>query len=295
VESKSFSFWRDDEGRAMLISLAGGFLIIGVKVGAYLLSGSLAVMADMIESLVHNLAVGFAAYCMWYSRLPADRNHLYGHGKIQFFSAGLEGALICSAALLIWVESFKCWFSGYELLNVSQGIGLVIFAMLFNLALGWYLLKKGQKKNSIILKANGKHVLSDSVTTFCAMLGLIAASVTGLLVLDLLVALAGGVYILFVGLGLLRESFKGLMDEADDEVDRVIRNILKKECDEHGLQYHALRHRSEGNRHWLELHLVFEKNTTLDYAHDMATHLEEVLKDRFENPLTITTHLEPEH
>ncbi|MBD3265056.1 cation diffusion facilitator family transporter [bacterium] len=287
-------FWRDPEGLAMMISLCGGIVIVAVKVTAYVMSHSLALMADMTESLVHNLAVLFAAYCLWYSKHPADERHLYGHGKMQFFSAGLEGALICGAGILIWVESLRNWYSGYELQDVSMGVALAVFAMVFNGALGGYIVWLGKQKKSIILQANGKHVLSDSITTFSALLGMLGANVFDWLLLDLLVALGGALYIFFEGLKLIRESFAGLMDEADEEVDLIVRDVLEKECEEHDCAWHALRHRSEGNRHWLEVHLVFAKDASLQRAHDLATHLENVLRAHFDEPITITTHLEPE-
>lgn len=277
----------------MLASLSGGGLIVICKVWAYFLCGSLAVMADMMESLVHNLAVVFAAYCLWVSHRPADRNHLYGHGKIQFFSSGLEGALICGAAILIWVQSWRNWLIGYEMANVREGLILVAFAMVFNAILGWFLLWRGKQQQSIILKANGLHVLSDSVTTLCALLGVVAVSFTGYLWIDLLIALGGAVYIFYEGIGLVRASFSGLMDEADLKVDQVVRDVLDEECAEHNCTYHALRHRSEGNRHWLELHLVFKTDASLAEAHEMATHLETKLRDQFSEPIMITTHMEP--
>ncbi len=278
----------------MIASLACGGIIVLVKVSAYYVSGSMAVMADMMESLVHNLAVLFAAYSLWYSWLPPDENHLYGHGKIQFFSAGVEGGLVCGAGIVILFNVFKGFFHVHELKDISNGVLLVIIAGFINSVLGGYLVWAGKKYNSLILRANGIHVLSDVVTTGASLIGLIGASMTGLIEIDLIVAGIGGMYILVQGLRLLNSSFRGLMDEADKQVDQVVKEVLQQESKEHDIDYHALRHRSEGNRHWVELHLEFDPTTSLEAAHEKATHIETMIRQAFQEPVSIITHLEPQ-
>jgi|GEM_PF-85103 cation diffusion facilitator family transporter len=293
IQIPPFSFFYRAEGRAILISLVVGGIIVIVKISAYFLSGSMAVMADMLESLVHNLAVLFAAYSLWYSRRPPDENHLYGHGKIQFFSAGVEGGLVCGAGILILANVMYGFVVGYALRDVSGGVALVILAGLINAALGGYLIRAGKRYNSLILRANGIHVLSDVVTTGASLIGLLGAVWTGVIQIDLFVAALGGLYILLEGLKLIHTSFRGLMDEADRNVDQLVRQVLKKESNEHRWDYHALRHRSEGNRHWIELHLELHPDTPLEAAHDQATHLESMIRSVFQEPVVITTHLEP--
>ncbi len=277
----------------MLASLAVGGVIVIVKVSAYFYSGSMAVMADMMESLVHNLAVLFATYSLWYSWQPPDEDHLYGHGKIQFFSSGVEGGLVCGAGVLILVNVIEGLIKDYKLMDVSRGIILVISAGIINSVLGWYLIRTGQKYNSIILKANGAHVLSDVVTTLASLTGMVGARLSGIIWVDAGVATLGAIYILINGLRLLRSSFSGLMDEADRDVDHVVKSVLDNESREHQWDYHELRHRSEGNRHWVELHLVLDRNQSLEEAHEQASHLEEEIRKAFNTPVHITTHLEP--
>ena len=277
----------------MLFSLAVGIIIVAVKVCAYQVSGSMAVMADMMESLVHNLAVLFAAYCLWLSHCPPDRNHLYGHGKVQFLSAAAEGALVSGAGLLIVFNSVRAFYSSYALNDVQSGIVLVIFAAVINTILGWWLLRTGKRENALILIANGKHVLSDVVTTAASLVGMVGAWLTGIILVDVIVAVLGGGYILITGMNLLRKSVAGLMDEADRTADRTLRNVLADESNEHRFAYHALRHRSEGNRHWVEMHLVLDRDMSLEEAHDQASHLETMIRDAFKEPVTVTTHLEP--
>lgn len=286
-------FYRTIEGRAILISLGIGVLIVAIKIGAFLTSGSMALMADMLESLVHNLAVAFAVYCLWLSRLPADDNHLYGHGKSQFLSAAVEGALVSGAGLLILFNSSRAWWIGYDLSDVQLGAGFALLAGVVNGILGGWLVQTGKKRNSIILTANGKHVLSDVITTGAALAGMLAAWMTGWIWIDLLAAAAGGLYILFEGLKLLRQSVGGLLDEANRGVDQKLRRVLDEESDEHAISYHKLRHRSEGDKHWMELHLVMDDDLLLQDAHKLASHLEEVIRQNIVEPVVITTHLEP--
>ncbi len=292
-QTEGFSFARTIEGRAILVSLVIGLIIVIIKTSAYLTSGSMAVMADMLESCVHNLAILFVAYCLWFSHRPADDNHLYGHGKSQFLSAAVEGAFVCGAALLIIINCGKAYWVGYSLLNVSQGAGLSALAGVINAILGAWMIHTGKRQNAIILVAHGKHVMSDVITTAAAMAGLLVAWITNLIYIDLIVALLGGLYIFYEGLKLLRQSIAGLLDEANMEVDRKLRKILKDESIEHLVSYHQLRHRSEGNKHWMELHLVMDDDLALQEAHDLASHIESVIRSSISEPITITTHLEP--
>src|SRR5512135_2164785 len=142
---------------AMNLSLAIGLLMFVMKVGAYLLTGSAAILSDAAESVVHVAAVIFAAYSLRLSYRPADEDHLYGHSKISFFSAGFEGAMIILAALYIIYESIHKWLTGLQLENLGFGTVLIAVASLVNGGLGGYLVWLGRRKNSLILEANGKH------------------------------------------------------------------------------------------------------------------------------------------
>ncbi len=290
---KKFTFCCTIEGQAILVSMVVGIVIVIIKVVAYVLSGSMAIMADMLESLVHNLAVAFAAYCLWLSYHPADDNHLYGHGKSQFLSASVEGSLVCGAGILILFNCVRAWFLGHELLDVGGAAGFALLAGIINAVLGWWLVRTGRRTNALILVANGKHVLSDVITTGAALAGMGIAGLTGLILIDLVVAALGGIYIIVEGFKLLRQSVGGLLDEADMHVDRELRRVLDDESGEHSISYHKLRHRSEGNKHWMELHLVMDDDLPLQKAHDLASHLESEIRENISEPIMITTHLEP--
>jgi cation diffusion facilitator family transporter len=289
-----FSYIGSAEGRAMLLSLAMAVIIIFIKGAAYFLSGSLAIFSDFIESGIQLPVIAFAAYSLSLRHRPPDENHLYGHGKIQFLSAALEGGLVIAAAMLIWYQTGLSVIQGYELDDVRSASGLAILAAGLNGFAGWYLIRTGKRVNSIILIADGNHILSDCVTTGATLIGAVSASLTGWIILDILSAILAGAYILTVGLKLVRQSVGGLLDEADSHVDQIVRKVLREESNEHSWDYHALRHRSEGDKHWVELHLVFKADVSLEEAHDEASHLEDELRQALEQPVTVTTHLEPE-
>lgn len=254
----------------------------------------MAVMSDMMESLVHNLAVLFAFYCLLISKRPPDKNHLYGHGKIQFLSAGVEGGLVFFAGMVILYQAGQSVLNGYELKEVSTGLALMVAAGVINGGLGWYLIHVGRQQNAIIVKANGLHVLSDCYTTIIAIVGVAGAALSGIIYIDSGVAALGGLYIIYEALKMLREAVSGLMDEANASVDETVREILTHEAKRYGWRFHELRHRSEGNRNWIEVHLIFSDQTSLKEAHDHASHVEAKIAEALHDPVIITSHLEPE-
>ncbi|MEX2381840.1 MAG: cation diffusion facilitator family transporter, partial [Opitutales bacterium] len=203
---------------AMNLSLGVGFLMLVIKFGAYLLTGSAAIFADAVETIVHVAAVGFASYSLRLSQKPADVSHPYGHAKIGFFSAGAEGALIVIAALFIIQDAINKWLGGLELENIGIGTGLTAFTVFLNGGLGLYLVWLGKKKNSLILEANGKHVLTDAWTSVGVIIGLILTLLTGWLPWDPIFAMLVAINILVAGFGLIRRSVRGLMDEADPKI-----------------------------------------------------------------------------
>lgn len=277
---------------AMSLSLAIGLLMFVMKVGAYVLTGSAAILSDAAESVVHVAAVCFAAYSLRLSYKPADESHLYGHSKISFFSAGFEGAMIILAALYIIYESIHKWLTGLSLENLGFGVVLTAAAAAINGGLGGYLVWLGRRKKSIILEANGKHVLTDCWTSIAVLVGLGLVMVTKWLPFDPICGLIMAGNILYSGFGLMKSSFAGLMDFADPEVQRKLTETLDRECAAHGLSYHHLRHRNIGDAHCVEVHLLFPDGTSLSDAHRTATGIELVIEQSLEPRAFVTTHLE---
>jgi cation diffusion facilitator family transporter len=277
---------------AMTLSLVIGLLMFAIKVGAYVLTGSAAILSDAAESVVHVAAVTFAFYSLRLSFKPADEQHRYGHAKISFFSAGFEGAMILLAAAYIGYEAIRKLIFGTELHNLGIGTSLTVLAMLINGGLGGYLIVTGRRCRSLILIANGKHVLTDVWTSLGVIAGLGLTLGTGWLAWDPIAALVVAGNIVVSGVGLIRESVRGLMDVADPQIDRQLTQVLKAQTQRHGIQYHDLRHRHLGSTYWVEVHLLFPQSLTIGTAHRIATEIEEVMAAAIEIPAYVTTHLE---
>lgn len=278
---------------AIRLSLVVGIAMLVGKWYAYLITNSAAILSDAAESVVHIVAVAFAAYSMWLTFKPADDSHPYGHGKISFFSAGTEGFLIILAAVFIIYEAVKKLLYGITLENLDTGTYFIFGASVVNLALGGFLVWRGRRTKSLILVANGKHVLTDSWTSFGVVAGLLLVLWTDWLLFDPIIAILVALNILREGGKLIRKSVGGLMDEADHDTEQKVRTILEEETGKRDLRYHELRCRNAGTSIWIEFHLLFPASTLLEAAHHISTDIEKQLHDRLEYAVHITTHLEP--
>jgi cation diffusion facilitator family transporter len=277
---------------AMGLSLAFGVVMLAGKTGAYLVTGSAAILSDAAESVVHLVAVGFAAFSLWLSSKPPDHRFHYGYERISFFSAGFEGAMIVLAALYILVEVVRKWIAGLQLQHVGPGAVAIAAAALLNLGLGLYLVRTGRRSRSLILEANGKHVLTDSWTSFGVVAGLGLVLLTGWKPFDPLCAIAVALNILWSGGNLVRRSIAGLMDYSDPVTGQMLLEKLEALCEELGVRYHGLRFRSTGNRLLVDLHLLFPFDTPVGEAHRLATMIEQRLREVHDLPTEVVTHLE---
>ncbi len=279
---------------AMGLSVAVGLLMLALKAIAWSYTGSTAILSDLGESVAHLIAVGFASYSLWLTLRPADSNHLYGHSKISFFSAGFEGAMISLAAFYILYESVQAAIQGPEIANLTVGLALTTTGALINGALGWYLVSTGRKRASIILEANGHHVLTDCWTSLGVLLALALVLLTGWTYWDPIFAIAVSLNILITGIRLMHRSVGGLMDAADPEVNRTIEALVAAETSRHGISHHNLRHRNIGDAHLVEVHLTFPDDARLRDAHRVATEIEDALEKSIRPAAHVTTHLECE-
>lgn len=279
--------------RAMRLSLVIGVLMLAGKWYAYVLTNSAAILSDAAESVVHVVAVAFAAFSLWLAFRPADSRHRYGHDKVSFFSAGVEGLLIVLAAVVILYEAIRRWIEGLELRNLGVGAAWVAAAAIVNLALGLYLVSQGKRHRSRILVANGKHVLTDSWTSLGVIVGVLLVLWTGWLPFDPILAILVAINILWSGGKLVRESVGGLMDESDPEVHDAVVEVLRRETAARGLEWHELRHRNSGIGMWIDFHLLFPATTSIERAHRQATEIEAAIHAAVPGPVHVTTHLEP--
>jgi len=283
---------RRDARFAMRLSLVVGVLMLVAKLAAYLLTGSSAIFSDTAESVVHVVAVSFAAFSLWLSTRPAVPEFHYGYERITFFSAGFEGAMIVLAAGSIVVTTAQKWRHGLTFDHLGSGVMLILAAGVVNAFLGWYLVRMGKRSHSLILEADGKHVLTDSWTSFGVVVGLGLVMVSGWKPFDPLVAFAVAANILWSGGRLMWQSIKGLLDYSDPKIGHQIRNQLDVICEELGLCYHGVRFRTTGYRQIIEVHLLFPHTMAVGEAHRKATQLEERLTIDLEVPAEVTTHLE---
>jgi cation diffusion facilitator family transporter len=277
---------------AMRMSLAVGVLMLLGKTVAYYVTGSAAILSDFAESVVHVIAVAFAAFSLHLSTKPARPKFLYGYERITFFSAGFEGAMIIVAAIWILIEAIEKWIMGLPLVHLGSGALLLLGAGLLNAWLGWYLLRVGKRSHSLILEADGKHVLTDCFTSFGVVGGLGLVMLTGWKPFDPLVAIAVAINILWSGGRLAWRSAVGLLDYSDPETGKQIREKLDAICDELGVHYHGVRYRTTGYRQLIEVHLLFPHATAVGEAHRVATVLEERLPAELGKPAEVITHLE---
>lgn len=294
IENKELTSIRIQK-RAMNISLFIGVLMLGIKWTAYALTGSIVIFSDAIETIVHIAAVGFAWYSLRLSILPPDDDHHFGHGKVSFFSAGLEGALIIVAAIIIITTAIDMIIKGVTLQSISTGAILTASAGAINAALGFYLVHVGKRERSLIVEANGRHIITDAWTSVGAIIGIVAAGVSGWYILDPIFALLFGANIIMAGGKLLRASVNGLMDRTNHALEEAARVILEKYCSEHNVSYHRLRLRETGQRIYADFHLEFPDGTPIEIAHSIATTLENEIRMAMPGEAEIMSHLESEH
>ena len=277
---------------AMRLSLAFGALMLAGKVTAYVVTGSAAILSDASESVVHLVAVGFAWFSLWLSLKPANPRYLYGFERISFFSAGFEGAMIVVAALFIIYATVRKCIEGLGVTHAGAGTLFTLSSAVINAALGWYLVRMGKRTQSLILEADGKHVLTDSWTSAGVVAGLALVMWTDWKPWDAICAFVVAANILWSGSSLIWRSIAGLLDTADPRTGNLLRRKLDVLCGELGVQYHGVRFRSTGHRLLVEVHLLFPGSETVAEAHRLATLLEERLPETLGQPAEVITHLE---
>jgi len=256
--------------RAGLISLTVALLMLAAKYQAYRMTGSTAVLSDALESIVNVVAAVFALGGLVFAGRPADRNHPYGHGKIEFFSAAFEGGLIAFASVVIVYEVVLILLAGAAVRQISAGVVIVLVTGLVNLVLGWYLVRTGRRYNSLTLVADGKHVIADFWTSAGVVVGLLLVQLTGLAWLDPLVALLVALSLMWTGFRLVRHAAGGLLDEEDPALLSRVLGALQRYVGHGVIRVHHLRAIRSGRFHHVEAHLVVPEFWSVDKAHGVS-------------------------
>ncbi len=274
------------------VSLGTGVAMLFIKWYAYYITGSVAIFSDAMESVVHQFAVAFAWYSLRVTYRPPDDEHHYGHDKITYFSAGLEGGLIIVAAVVIITEAIKKLYVGVELEQLGIGTAMTGAAGAINAILGIILVRVGKKHKSFIVEANGKHILTDAWTSVGAVIGLLLAWKTHYYFIDPLLALLFGSNIIYEGFKLMRNAINGLMDRTNATYEQLARAALQSFCDENHTSFHRFRLRESGQRVYVDFHIVFDDGTPIEIAHRLATQAELCVVNAIDHSVEVLSHLE---
>ncbi len=274
-----------------LTAIVAGVVILLVKLLAYFVSNSVALLSDALESIVNIAASGLMLFSVWLSEKPADDSHNYGHQKVEDISSLLEGIFIIAAALLIVNAAIGRLFSGVLPVEIDLAIGISMIATALNGGISWYLSRAAKKTGSAALEGDAKHLLSDVVSTAAVWVGLFVVSLTGWSIVDSILAFAVAALIARMGLGLIMKSSSRLMDNSCKEEEGKIREVLLRHKFRF-IDFHDLKTRRNGNLVFCELHLSVDGSLSVNEAHELTDHLENELRMELPNA-NLTIHVEP--
>lgn len=275
-----------------LLSIVAALLTIALKFGAYVLTGSVGLLSDALESGVNLAAALVAFWALGFAAKPPDADHAFGHSKAEYFSSGLEGALILVAALSIAIAAGERLLHPQPIEQLGLGLGLSLVASVINGGVAYILLQAGRRLRSITLRADAHHLLTDVWTSIGVVLGLGLVSLTGWLILDPIIALIVAVNIVWAGVRLLGETSAGLLDASIPESDqRRIKDIFIP-YEQQGIVFHALRTRIAGSRRFISFHVLVPGDWTVQQGHDLCDAVELTIVQALPGS-NVTSHLEP--
>ncbi len=274
------------------LSIGAAILTIGLKFGAYALTGSVGLLSDAFESIVNLVAAIAAFWALTYAAKPPDAKHTFGHFKAEYFSSALEGILILVAAGSIFIAAGERLFHPQPIEQVGLGLALALVATAINGAVSQILFQASRRLRSITLRADAHHLLTDVWTSVGVVLGIGLVSVTGWLVLDPIVALLTAANIVWTGLKLLAETGSGLLDSAipDDEQEAIA--LIVSEYKTQGIYFHAMRSRVAGTHRFVSFHVLVPGAWTVKRGHDICEAIEQAIALALPGT-DVTTHLEP--
>ena len=277
----------------MRITLAMSIVLMGIKFTGYFLTHSVAILSDALESLINVTAGAFALYSISFAAMPKDADHPYGHGKIENLSAGFEGALIFLAGLSIIGQGIYGFFFPPELKKLDTGMMLSGFAGLCNYAIGFYLIRKGHQFKSLTMIADGKHLISDTISSIGLIIGIGIIYLTDIFWIDNLLAIVFGAVILYTGFKLLKESITNLLDKADmDKLNSIIR-ILNANRNPRWVDMHNLRILKYGAHLHIDAHLTLPWYENLEVSHREMEEVEKIVKENMDHEMEFFIHADP--
>lgn len=275
--------------RIVLVS----FVILIAKFIAYYVTHSVGVLTDALESIVNVVAGAVSLYSLHLAMQPQDRNHPFGHGKIELISASSEGILIIIAGIMIIYEAVKRLLFPVEIQKLDIGIYIIAFSGVINYLLGTYSIRTGKKHNSVALVAGGKHLHSDTYSTIGLVIGLLALFFTKISWIDSALALLFGGIIIFTGISILRQTITGLVDHADEQLLGEMVTVLNENRQPEWIDIHNTKIIKSGNYLYIDCDLTVPWYYTVEAGHNLGSQLKDVLNPKYGNRIQLTIHIDP--
>ncbi|HET6245213.1 MAG: cation transporter [Bacteroidetes bacterium] len=282
-----------DKQKALILALIVSILVMAAKMLAYFITASNSILSDALESIVNVTAGAFALYSVSVASKPKDNNHPYGHGKIEFLSSGFEGFLVAIAGVYIVSKAIYNLINPQDLKNIDIGIYLIAATGLINFLLALYLKYEGKKLNSITINANGKHIMSDALSSLGLLLGLLLIFFTSIAWIDNIVAIGFGGFIVYTGYNLVRKSIAGVMDEADNEIIEKIIVVLNQNRKDNWIDIHNFRVIKYGSDLHIDCHITLPWYYDLKKCHDELKIIEDIILSKSSSRIEIFIHADP--
>jgi cation diffusion facilitator family transporter len=270
-----------------------GILLLTAKFVAYAITNSNGILTDALESIINVIAGGFGLYSLFIAAKPNDDDHPYGHGKIEFISASIEGSLIFGAGIIMIIKSIYNFFYPIEVVKLDLGILLILITGVVNFIMGWVAQKNGQDKSSITLIASGQHLKADAYTSLALLLGLLFMYVTEIYWMDNLIAIAMGIFIIISGYKILQHSVAGIMDQADFILLEKVVDHLNQRRSENWVDMHNLRIIKYGERIHIDCHTTIPWYFNAREVHEEMKLVEDAIKEAIPNNLESFIHADP--
>lgn len=267
--------------------------LTSIKFIAYGITHSNTILTDALESIVNIITSVFALYSLYIASKPRDSNHPYGHGKIEFIAAGMEGMLIVASGVIIIAKSATNFFHPSPLDHILVGSLLIAGTGIVNLIIGRYMITKGKELNSVALEADGKHIYSDFLLSASVIIGAVILYFTKIEWLDSVIAILISLWIIFMGIKLVRQSLKGIMDEADDEILGELITTINKVRRDKWIDIHNMRMIQYGKTLHIDCHMTLPWYITLDEAHDEIDNLDKQINELHPGELEFFIHADP--
>lgn len=276
--------------RAGIISVIAGSSICALKFAGFFATNSYAILSDALESIINVVAASFAVFTVVQSARKADHQHPYGRGRLEYFSAGIEGSLILLAGVLILRESIPRLISGHEVSRMDLGLLFTGVGTVGNGVLAWFLIRAGKKNHSAAIEADGRHVLSDVISSVGLFVGLVLVAVTSFPWMDPLVASIMALWILFSGFQLVRQSYHQLMDRASPEVTQAVARAIADARIPEMIRPHRLRLRESGSYVLVDFHLIVPRYYTVKQLHALEESIHAHLTNALDRPVDLLLH-----